>query len=55
MFEGNYENGQMNGTFTQWFDNGMIDYVAEYENGRPTGTWKYYRKDGSLISEQKMQ
>lgn len=55
MYECNYQNGQLNGTFTQWFDNGKVDYIAKYENGRPSGTWKYYGKDGSLISEQKMQ
>ena len=55
MFEGNYKNGLLEGTFTQWFDNGKVDYIAKYEKGRPTGTWKYYSKDGKLISEQKMQ
>lgn len=55
MFEGNFENGLLQGTFTQWFDNGKVDYIATYEKGRPSGTWKYYNKDGSLLSEQKMQ
>lgn len=55
MFEGNFVDGQLDGTFTQWFNNGKVDYIAQFEKGKPTGTWKYYNKEGSLISEQKMQ
>ena len=44
-----------NFAYLNFDDNGKVDYIAEYEAGRPTGTWKYFSKDGNLVSEQKMK
>lgn len=53
MFIATYKDDQFDGPFIQWYENGEKEYEAFYTNGRPSGTWKYYKNDGSLQKEQK--
>lgn len=53
MYKAEYKDDEFHGTFIQWYENGKKEYEAEYNMGRPSGTWKYYKIDGSLQNEQK--
>jgi antitoxin component YwqK of YwqJK toxin-antitoxin module len=37
-----------NGTFKEYFKDGVLSRVGEYRAGEKTGEWKYYLRNGSL-------
>ncbi|HTL81465.1 MAG TPA: toxin-antitoxin system YwqK family antitoxin [Bacteroidia bacterium] len=47
-FEGNYTNGQPDGKFTYWYDNGRVWQEGKYVYGRKDGDWKYFDEDGLM-------
>ncbi|MBV7441334.1 toxin-antitoxin system YwqK family antitoxin [Weeksellaceae bacterium TAE3-ERU29] len=44
----NYENGQLNGEYKSYNDNGKLYCKGNYENGKRVGEWKFYFSNGSL-------
>lgn len=46
------ENGEIKDKITWYFDNGNIDEVRPYANGKANGVSKRYNKEGKLIIEQ---
>lgn len=48
-FEGNFENGQPNGTHIYYYDNGQIKRRGNYLAGIREGIWEFFEKDGERI------
>ena len=46
-----YEMGTVNGLAVRWFANGVKKSEGVVLNGKPTGLWKYWKEDGSLLLE----
>lgn len=46
------EEGKKLGTSTRWFDNGNVNLVGAYENGKQEGSWKFYHTNGKLAAEK---
>jgi antitoxin component YwqK of YwqJK toxin-antitoxin module len=47
-----YEMGTANGLAVRWFANGVKKSEGVVLNGKPTGLWKYWKEDGSLLLEK---
>ena len=48
-------NGQREGLFRYFYDNGNLAFEAEYKNGKVNGFWKQYYESGSLMYETIMK
>lgn len=48
IMEGNYSNGQKNGEFIFFFNNGGTECKGEYSNNSRIGNWEYYYSNGKL-------
>lgn len=46
-----YENGTLNGSFTEWHSSGKLKLEANYKSGVLDGPYKTYDEDGKLTSE----
>lgn len=46
-------NGLKHGAIKQYHPNGKLKLKGQYNNGEPTGKWKYYNEVGSLIKTDK--
>ncbi len=53
MLEENFEEDELHGKATYWNEDGKKSYAAEYSHGTPTGTWRYFDREGHLQKEQK--
>lgn len=45
------DNFVLNGLFQEWYDNGKFKIIATFKDGWTFGSWKNYKKDGTLIEE----
>ncbi|MBI4649961.1 hypothetical protein HY745_01440 [Candidatus Desantisbacteria bacterium] len=45
-------NGYADGDYTSWFPNGKVSVKGNYSMGKPTGTFIYYREDGTISGER---
>jgi len=43
-----FKDGEKNGSWTQWYENGRKEMTVEYVNGVPWGEAKFWFKDGSI-------
>jgi antitoxin component YwqK of YwqJK toxin-antitoxin module len=41
-------NGKPHGPRMEWYDNGGKKEVGQFSNGKETGSWTYYNKDGTV-------
>lgn len=46
-------NGDKLGVSTRWFDNGQVNLIGRYENGKQEGSWNFYHINGTLAAEKK--
>ena len=44
-------NGDKNGYWEEYYDNGNLWYKGSYVNGSPDGYWEFYWYDGNLSSK----
>ena len=44
----NYENGQLNGEYKSYDENGKLYCKGKYEKGKRVGEWKFYFSNGAL-------
>ena len=44
---GKFKNGQREGTWVSYHENGQLSYKGEYKNGSREGPWVYFNFDGS--------
>ena len=44
----NFINGKPHGQRTEWYDNGQKKEIGDFINGKQTGVWTYYNKDGTI-------
>ena len=44
--------GSKTGTYTNWFDNGKVNFIGAYEEGKQEGAWKFYHTNGTLGAEK---
>ena len=44
-------NNLVNGTRTVWYESGSIKFQAQYANGKPDGTARYFNDGGKLRYE----
>ncbi len=51
VMTGFYANGKKNGSFVNFYENGIKASEGPYEEGVRNGAWKYYHQDGSLKYE----
>ncbi|MEL0643133.1 hypothetical protein V6251_01975 [Olleya sp. Ti.3.14] len=49
----NFKDGVQHGIFTQYFENGGVEYKIKYENGEETGSTTYDQK-GNIVSQNNM-
>ena len=47
-----YKKGSLD-RFELYYENGQLDYLAEYNEGVPSGTWEAYYENGQLESKKK--
>lgn len=47
-----YRNSVFDGRCETWFPNGVKASETFYENGKPTGTWRYWNENGDLIKTE---
>ena len=48
QFNGLIENGKREGSWVQYFDNGLLYFKGDYKNGKREGYWVTYNYDGKL-------
>ncbi|MBM2817173.1 MAG: hypothetical protein HW421_3935 [Ignavibacteria bacterium] len=48
-----YKNNKFHGKCLEWDKNGNISKEIYFDEGKPTGTWKYYYEDGTLMKTEK--
>ena len=48
-----YVNGVREGESIVYFPDASINYKGSYKNDKKTGTWVFYKEDGSVESEKK--
>ena len=46
----NYKNGEKEGLWETFQDNGQIRYTGNYKNNEKDGLWKYYLNENLTIS-----
>lgn len=44
-----------NGEFLEFYDNGFLKAKGRYRNGAMHGHWQFFRRDGSLMREGKLE
>jgi antitoxin component YwqK of YwqJK toxin-antitoxin module len=49
----NFKDGEQHGLFTQYFENGGVEYKIKYENGEETGSTTYDQQ-GNIVSQDNM-
>jgi uncharacterized protein len=49
-----YTQGVQNGSTTGWYSTGTKMFEGSYLNGTPSGNWKFYNADGSLLQEEQL-
>lgn len=55
QISGTFENGRfISGTCFEYYQNGMIKKIGEYENGIGTGIWTWYNINGSIDFQGEM-
>ena len=55
LTRGNYKDGQRDGTWVNYHENGQLRYKGEYNNGNREGSWVFFNKDGTKrMSENKV-
>lgn len=50
---GNYENGQLHGYWSFWWDSGGLWMTGYYRHGKPIGCWRFYHENGVLWAKGK--
>jgi len=50
-YEARYENGQLHGETNRWYKTGNPSRLENYLQGKPHGTFKAWRREGTLASE----
>lgn len=48
ILEENYKDESLNGVYKQYYDDGSIWRIGQYENGNPIGKFVEYRENGDL-------
>jgi TonB family protein len=48
IMDGNYSNGQKNGEFVFFYNNGVIECKGEYSSSKRIGNWEYYYSNVKL-------
>lgn len=48
---GGYENGELSGFWTYWWETGVVWMTGYYKGGKPLGRWRIYYDDGVLWGE----
>lgn len=51
--EGIFIDGLRDGTWTRYWLNGKVQNVAYFDEGKKTGSWKFYDEEGKLIMLKK--
>ncbi|MCB0793915.1 MAG: hypothetical protein KDB88_04190 [Flavobacteriales bacterium] len=46
-----YRNGRKHGPTVVYHPNGAVRYTGAYEDDQPSGTWRFYDKEGELVRE----
>ena len=52
VMEKNYRNGNLDGEFTYFWDNGQIHVSGSFSNQRRAGIWINYDINGNIILEE---
>jgi antitoxin component YwqK of YwqJK toxin-antitoxin module len=47
-----YKNGQLDGFYKSYYENGVLESYGEYLNGTKKGTWFYYSKKGAILKKE---
>ena len=51
QWKGHNTNGERDGDWIGWWDNGQLHYKGRYVNGKEEGKWIVYSDDGSVSKE----
>ena len=46
--QGTFRNGEKDGPWVEYHDNGQLSWKATYKNGELDGPWEGYHKDGTV-------
>tara|TARA_B100001750_G_C15033029_1_gene362770 strand:+ start:73 stop:300 length:228 start_codon:yes stop_codon:yes gene_type:complete len=52
IMEKNYRNGDLNGEFNYFWDNGQLHVTGFFNNKRRAGTWINYDINGNIILKE---
>ncbi|MBN2040665.1 MAG: hypothetical protein JW864_11515 [Spirochaetes bacterium] len=52
QFEGTYMMDKLNGKYKEYFSNGKVKASGEYMNGKKSGVWEVYNKNGTKNEEE---
>jgi len=52
IFESNYENGKIDGSYKSWYKNGQLSYKSNYKNGKEVGLSSLWYENGQMRSEE---
>lgn len=44
-----YTNNKLDGPTIYYYDNGLVEHIEQYSEGKKCGTWKYFNNQGKLI------
>ncbi len=53
MSQVTYKDCLMDGEWKTWFENGKLESEFYFDNGNPTGIWKFWNPDGTLQRVEK--
>jgi antitoxin component YwqK of YwqJK toxin-antitoxin module len=53
--EGRFEEGDRQGEWTYWHDNGQKNRTVTYKDGLPDGGWEIFREDGTLEARRQFK
>jgi hypothetical protein len=49
--EGQFVNGQPEGSFEWWYPNGQLQARGQYQDGKPAGQWRWWHANGMKMME----
>lgn len=47
-----YSNGLREGQMIKWYNTGQVKLEAYFSSNQPSGTWKFYDKEGNIIKQE---
>ena len=53
--EGEYADGEQQGKWVWWHENGQKSIQGDYENGHPMGQWTWWNTDGKVARSSEME